>query len=135
MSRSATDLLPVSFGGWNHAEELRKWSFLRRTPQQRLDWLTDALTICLLARSAAKIRYAGDDPAGHPDDPAVPNEDPAASWNDGFGPGEDRPRPTDDAAGSSDDRIGPKEDTAGSRDGPIGPALAPLVPSADKART
>ena len=32
-------------GSWQDAEELRKWSFLRRTPQQRLDWLVQALVI------------------------------------------------------------------------------------------
>jgi hypothetical protein len=42
---------PTSFGGWSDAEELRKWSFFRRTPQQRLDWLVDALTISLQVRS------------------------------------------------------------------------------------
>jgi len=33
------------FGRWQDAEALRKWSFLQRTPQQRLDWLIAALTI------------------------------------------------------------------------------------------
>jgi hypothetical protein len=33
------------FGSWQDAEELRKWSFARRTPQQRLDWLVQALSI------------------------------------------------------------------------------------------
>jgi len=35
----------TTFGSWQDAEELRKWSFLRRTPQQRLDWLVQALSI------------------------------------------------------------------------------------------
>ena len=35
----------TTFGSWQDAEELRKWSFLRRTPQQRLDWLVQALII------------------------------------------------------------------------------------------
>ena len=34
-----------TLGSWEDAETLRKWSFLRRTPQQRLDWLVEALTI------------------------------------------------------------------------------------------
>ncbi len=34
-----------TFGSWEDAETLRKWSFLQRTPQQRLDWLVEALTI------------------------------------------------------------------------------------------
>jgi hypothetical protein len=36
---------PPIFGSWKDAENLRKWSFLQRTPQQRLDWLVQALTI------------------------------------------------------------------------------------------
>jgi hypothetical protein len=55
---------PVSFGGWGDAEELRKWSFLRRTPQQRLDWLVEALTISLLARSAESTPSAVGTPSG-----------------------------------------------------------------------
>jgi hypothetical protein len=34
-----------NFGSWKDAEDLRKWSFLQRTPQQRLDWLVEALTV------------------------------------------------------------------------------------------
>jgi hypothetical protein len=34
-----------NFGSWKDAENLRKWSFLQRTPQQRLDWLVQALTV------------------------------------------------------------------------------------------
>jgi hypothetical protein len=44
MSDKATHS-PAQFGGWSDAEELRKWSFLQRTPQQRLDWLVQALGI------------------------------------------------------------------------------------------
>jgi len=48
-----------NFGSWKDAEELRKWSFLQRTPQQRLDWLVQALTIayqCVaLKQPAAQI--------------------------------------------------------------------------------
>jgi len=33
------------FGSWQDAEDLRKWAFLQRSPQQRLDWLVQALTI------------------------------------------------------------------------------------------
>ena len=32
-----------TFGTWQDAENLRRWSFLQRTPQQRLDWLVEAL--------------------------------------------------------------------------------------------
>jgi hypothetical protein len=36
---------PPNFGSWQEAEDLRKWSFLQRSPQQRLDWLVQALAI------------------------------------------------------------------------------------------
>jgi hypothetical protein len=44
-SEKETDGRSRKFGSWQDAEELRKWSFLRRSPQQRLDWLVEALTI------------------------------------------------------------------------------------------
>lgn len=50
----------TTFGSWQDAEELRKWSFLRRTPQQRLDWLVQALTIAY--RSGALKLPAGPGP-------------------------------------------------------------------------
>jgi len=36
---------PVQFGSWEDAEALRRWSFLRRSPLQRLAWLVGALEI------------------------------------------------------------------------------------------
>lgn len=45
MNQNSQQQPPPRFGGWQDAEDLRKWSFLRRTPQQRLDWLIEALTI------------------------------------------------------------------------------------------
>ena len=33
------------FGSWDDAERLRRWAFLQRTPQQRLDWLVQALEL------------------------------------------------------------------------------------------
>jgi len=48
---------PGSFGDWQDAETLRRWSFARRTPQQRLDWLVEVLTIsheAAAARAAAQ---------------------------------------------------------------------------------
>jgi hypothetical protein len=36
---------PPVFGSWDDAERLRRWAFLQRTPQQRLDWLVEALEI------------------------------------------------------------------------------------------
>lgn len=44
-SEKATDGPGRQFGSWQDAEELRQWAFLRRSPQQRLDWLVEALTI------------------------------------------------------------------------------------------
>jgi hypothetical protein len=34
-----------AFGTWDDAEQLRRWAFLQRTPQQRLDWLIQALKL------------------------------------------------------------------------------------------
>jgi hypothetical protein len=45
LEESKEPLPPPNFGSWKDAEELRKWSFLQRTPQQRLDWLVQALTV------------------------------------------------------------------------------------------
>jgi hypothetical protein len=47
LRRAHDEVTPImrTFGSWQDAEELRKWSFLRRTPQQRLDWLMQALSI------------------------------------------------------------------------------------------
>jgi hypothetical protein len=36
---------PAAFGTWDDAERLRRWAFLQRTPQQRLDWLMQALEL------------------------------------------------------------------------------------------
>jgi hypothetical protein len=36
---------PVGFGSWEDAERLRQWSFLQRTPEQRLAWLIDVLEV------------------------------------------------------------------------------------------
>ena len=36
---------PPMTGTYADAETLRKWSFLQRTPQQRLDWLISVLKI------------------------------------------------------------------------------------------
>lgn len=48
---------PAGMGDWRDAEALRRWSFARRNPQQRLDWLVAALTVryeAAQARAAAK---------------------------------------------------------------------------------
>jgi hypothetical protein len=36
---------PTGWGTWDDAEVLRRWSFERRTPEQRLDWLRSALAL------------------------------------------------------------------------------------------
>jgi hypothetical protein len=51
---------PPSFGSWQDAENLRQWSFLQRTPQQRLDWLVQALTIAYEC-GAMKSKSPADD--------------------------------------------------------------------------
>lgn len=36
---------PVWRGDWEAADRLRRWSFARRTPEQRLNWLVEMLEI------------------------------------------------------------------------------------------
>jgi hypothetical protein len=57
MSTDKLAASPPNFGGWQDAERLRKWSFLQRTPQQRLDWLVQALTI---AYQCGALKQAAD---------------------------------------------------------------------------
>jgi len=45
---------PPGTGSFEDAERLRRWSFLQRSPQQRLDWLMQALEIAY-ASGARKI--------------------------------------------------------------------------------
>ena len=42
-------------GTYADAEKLRQWSFLQRTPQQRLDWLISVLKIAY-ASGALRVR-------------------------------------------------------------------------------
>jgi hypothetical protein len=39
------DKEPSAWGSWEDAEALRRWSFARRTPEQRLAWLVSALQL------------------------------------------------------------------------------------------
>ena len=39
------DKEPCAWGSYEVAEALRRWSFERRTPEQRLAWLTAALEL------------------------------------------------------------------------------------------
>ncbi len=36
---------PRAWGAWEDADALRRWSFARRTPEQRLAWLQAALEL------------------------------------------------------------------------------------------
>ena len=45
MSDPTVNEPPVAWGSYEDAERLRKWSFLQRTPEQRLDWLIDMLEL------------------------------------------------------------------------------------------
>jgi len=45
-------------GTYADAERLRKWSFMQRTPQQRLDWLIEVLQIAY-QRGAIRPRQPG----------------------------------------------------------------------------
>src|SRR5690606_4238887 len=40
---------PSGWGTWEDAEALRRWSFRRRTPDQRLAWLISALELAYAA--------------------------------------------------------------------------------------
>lgn len=46
---------PAAWGTFEDAETLRRWSFLQRTPEQRLNWLIDMLEIAY-ASGALKPR-------------------------------------------------------------------------------
>ena len=55
---------PPMTGTYADAERLRQWSFLQRTPQQRLDWLIAVLRIAyasgaLKAREPAATEHRG----------------------------------------------------------------------------
>jgi len=39
------DTEPLAWGTWDDAVALRRWSFARRTPEQRLAWLQAALEL------------------------------------------------------------------------------------------
>ena len=58
--------VPLKFGSWEDAEALRRWSFLRRSPLQRLAWLVGALEI---AYSTGALRAPALAPAPVPTQP------------------------------------------------------------------
>ena len=45
MSSFEPDKEPFAWGTWDDAAALRRWSFARRTPEQRLAWLQAALEL------------------------------------------------------------------------------------------
>ena len=45
MSHDQVGTQRTTFGTWDDAERLRRWAFLQRSPQQRLDWLVEALEL------------------------------------------------------------------------------------------
>jgi len=52
---------PAAWGTYEDAEALRRWSFLRRTPEQRLAWLVSALDLAYQS-GALKPRRPDTDP-------------------------------------------------------------------------
>lgn len=60
---------PQGWGSYEDAERLRRWSFLQRTPEQRLEWLIQALEIAY-ASGALKPKRPPDPPAFQSGPPA-----------------------------------------------------------------
>jgi len=57
------DQEPHAWGSFEDAEALRRWSFERRTPEQRLAWLKAALELAYQS-GALKARRPDDSPQG-----------------------------------------------------------------------
>ena len=66
---SPVDSPPVERGDWESADVLRQWSFSRRSPEQRLNWLVEMLEIGYQT-GAIKHRYA---PVGISELPVLAN--------------------------------------------------------------
>jgi len=49
---------PIAWGSFEDAEALRRWSFMKRTPEQRLTWLVSALE---LAYQSGALKPRGPD--------------------------------------------------------------------------
>lgn len=56
LDKCRSDLPPAAWGTFEDAETLRRWSFLQRTPEQRLNWLIDMLEIAY-ASGVLKSRH------------------------------------------------------------------------------
>jgi hypothetical protein len=50
---------PAGWGSYEDAERLRQWSFLQRTPEQRLEWLIEMLELAY-STGALKPRRPAD---------------------------------------------------------------------------
>ena len=62
------DQPPTAWGTYEDAEALRRWSFRRRTPEQRLAWLVAALELAYQTGALVPKRPAdAGDPAGSGD--------------------------------------------------------------------
>jgi len=60
---------PIAWGTWEDAEALRRWSFARRTPEQRLAWLQSALQLAYQSGAIKPRRPDATDP------PAIDTKD------------------------------------------------------------
>ena len=60
------DAVPSAWGSFEDAEALRRWSFVRRTPEQRLAWLKAALEIAYQSGALKPRRPASDPPPEPP---------------------------------------------------------------------
>lgn len=58
------DRVPCAWGSYEDADALRRWSFERRTPEQRLAWLTAALELAYQSGALQPRR-----PEALPDEP------------------------------------------------------------------
>jgi len=65
MQQFDPDAEPSAWGSFEDAEALRHWSFVRRTPEQRLAWLKAALEIAYQS-GALKPRRPEGDPSPEP---------------------------------------------------------------------
>ena len=68
MRRFDPDAEPSGWGTFEDAEALRRWSFERRTPEQRLAWLKAALEIAYQSGALKPRRPENDLP---PEPPAA----------------------------------------------------------------
>ena len=62
MKQFDPDRPPVAWGTFEDAEALRRWSFLQRTPEQRLAWLASALELAYQSGALKPRRPDTSDP-------------------------------------------------------------------------